>query len=271
MWAVGSDGGRYETGVDAAGSRGVQVTTGAQHTKGSYTTLLTTSFDASRLIITLSRSNSSGDYLVDIALDLGGGTFQIIANNLIMSNFDINAEAIYDLPFEIPSGSVIAARAQASPAAGSSTLGVSAMIVESGLDEPSPYSGLLTMGANTADSGGTSIDSGGTLNTKGSWVELDPSTDRTLFGLILAFGQQLNTARANIFHLFDIGIGAAGSEQVILGNIPITQSTVDPILPLSTPIFWTPIPEGVRLAARQQANTTDATDRLVDIIVYGIY
>lgn len=271
MRAVGSDGGRYQVGADTAGSRGVQITTGAANTKGSYTTLLTTSFDASRLIITLSRSSSSGDYLVDIALDLGGGTFQIIANNLLMSPFDLNASALYDLPFEIPAGSVIAARAQASPAAGSSTLGISAMIVESGLGVSSPYSGLLTMGANTADSGGTSVDPGASQNVKGAWVELDPSVDRTLFGLILAFGQQLNNARANLFHLFDIGIGAAGSEQVILDNIPITQSTNDPILPLTTPIFWMSIPEGSRLAARQQANTADATDRLADIIAYGVY
>jgi hypothetical protein len=59
---------------------------------------------------------------------------------------------------------------------------------------------------------------------------------------------------------------------VVLPNIGFTMQ-------FATNACWSPntvgplpvdIPAGTRIAARMQASITDATDRLMDVIVYGI-
>jgi hypothetical protein len=93
---------------------------------------------------------------------------------------------------------------------------------------------------------------------------------------------------ATYAQLVDIGIGAAGSEQVILPNLRfqasiMTGGVVTPYTPGSATLTglstlfprWIPpimcdIPAGVRLAVRQQSSTTNTNDRTSAYAIYGL-
>jgi hypothetical protein len=68
----------------------------------------------------------------------------------------------------------------------------------------------------------------------------------------------------------DIGVGSAGSEQVLLGDMDLSASAgSDSIGPMAIGVPVR-IPAGTRLAVRAQSNITDATDRLFDAMLLGV-
>lgn len=90
--------------------------------------------------------------------------------------------------------------------------------------------------------------SGATANTKGAWIQVIASTPQDYTGLWV----QLRGATAN-YSLFDIGIGAAGSEIVVAPNLfcgpkPVSDSFGS--------LFTIPqsIPAGTRVAVRAQSD-----------------
>lgn len=104
-----------------------------------------------------------------------------------------------------------------------------------------------TFNTGTGNNGiSTSVTSSATANTKGSWSQLSASTSFEASAILLHISTQFIDTR----YLIDIGIGAAGSEQVIIPNLLVGISTgvcFDICLPIS-------VPAGSRLAARCQDN-----------------
>lgn len=117
------------------------------------------------------------------------------------------------------------------------------------------------------------VDAGGTAHTKSSWVEVTSSSHATrdAKGFSVCWGADVSCDTNNV-QLWDFAIGGAGSEQVILANVPAGQEAyraqVDPIF--AGP-FWTPIPAGSRIAARMQSTTNAASSRVprVAIVLWG--
>ena len=105
-----------------------------------------------------------------------------------------------------------------------------------------------TVGADTATSALTTLTSNAAANTKGSWVELSATTTYDTAQIIVWFKRQ---GTQNF--LIDIGIGAAGSEVVLVPNLHIASvlgiTTPNLCFSYSCPIA---VPKGVRLAARCQ-------------------
>lgn len=116
-----------------------------------------------------------------------------------------------------------------------------------------------TAGADAAISNAKTV-AAGINNSKGSWVELIASTTRDSHGLFVVLPSNENSND----YLFDIGIGAAASEQVILENLLKSQRYSSYFYQFG---LW--IPAGTRLSARAQSSIIDATDRLIDVIIYG--
>ena len=115
------------------------------------------------------------------------------------------------------------------------------------------------------------MDPGATANTKGSYAEITSSTSYDTRMLLIAFGGQGNLIRTNCRWLVDIATGSAGSETVIIADLAVGSHNIgDNVLPAYIGPIPVHIPAGTRIAARCQCDITDATDRLMDIALYGI-
>jgi hypothetical protein len=129
-----------------------------------------------------------------------------------------------------------------------------------------------TFGFNSADSGGVSLDPGATANTKpGTWTDIGGVTPSALRAIGISIGGQANTARAtgNSHWRIDVGYGAT-PKIVIRDAWTWTEATLDNIMfPYygCVPMY---VPAGVQLKARCQSNVTDATDRLIDVVLHGV-
>lgn len=104
---------------------------------------------------------------------------------------------------------------------------------------------------------GIAATASGSTNTKGSWAEIVSATDRDWYGFWLMFSAAVGQSGLNASQLCDIGIGAGGSEAVVLPNFvmggqPVISSGVSyvPNNPVYVPLF---IPKGTRVAVRTQA------------------
>lgn len=101
---------------------------------------------------------------------------------------------------------------------------------------------------------GISATTGGTAHTKGSWVEVSASTAADIGMLTVASGTGISAA--NTSTVFDIGVGAASSEVVVVPDILCGYSTVTTRY-INIPVF---IPAGSRVAIRVAgARTSEVT------------
>ena len=273
-WGIIS-GQRFETiGVDAANSRGTNITGDASaNTKGSWVELVASSaFDVKGIWIDIG-FGSLADFLVDIGVGAEGSE-QVIISNLYAtpgatSGTALRSATTYCLPISIPVGTRISARSQST----GTGLGIRLTVTLMGLGfaSPQPLSRMTTYGAATGDSGGTSIDPGATIQTKGAWVEIIGSSTNKMSALALAIGNQNNAARLSASWLFDISVGAATSEVILIPDLFLaSNASGDMVFPITMGTFPVHVPRGTRIAARAQCSINDATDRLFDLILYGI-
>lgn len=287
-WAL-SSGFRAETfGTLGALPSGTTVTSGATaHTKGPWTQIAAaTSFDAAAILLQIDLQYQDTLYLIDIGIG-GSGSEQVIIPNLMMSQSAPVFNALV-IPINIPAGSRIAARSQDN--FGSSTSYVAVTLLAGGWANPTPLNTVTAYGPNTATSNGVIADAGATANTKGVWAQITASTTSAIKALMLSGSRAApGTAITNTYdQLVDIGVGGAGSEQIILPNLRfnasvMTGGVVTPYTAGSATLTglgtlfprWIPpipcdIPAGVRLAVRQQSTTTNATDRTSAYAIYGL-
>lgn len=262
---------RLQTVGTSGGSRGTVVTSDAvANTKpATFTQIVASTPQAAQAICIYIMSGTSGiDFLLDIAVGASSAE-QIICPDLLLSCGNGDHIFTYYFPIAIPAGTRISARSQSTT--GGSNAFVLVVLIEQTFLPSSQLARITTYGANVADSGGTSIDPGATINTKGAWVEITASSVNPIKALLFALGVQVNITRTNMEHRIDIGIGAAGSEQVLLPDVQVVQNaSSDSFGQAVQGPFFVSIPAGTRIAVRQQASNADATDRLFDVVLYGV-
>ena len=268
----GSDTTRYcaiGTVEQTQSSRGTGIAPGGVNTKGNYAELISnTPFDAHGLILHVTGPVSAANRaLTDIATAPQGGTQTVIIHNLHTDGIFANIISSFHFPISIPAQTQISARVQNS--GGAAHVRLAGHLYSCGLADLSPFGKVVTYGASTSDSGGTEIDPGGTAGVKGSWVQITSSTTSPIVKMVIAIGGDSNSARVNTSWLFDLGIGSAGSEQVVQNNIPLVFNDAH-ILPRVIGPFSISIPAATRIAVRAQCTNADATDRLFDVVLYGI-
>lgn len=240
------------------------------NTKSVYAELVAaTEWPCGRLIVYVQTDGvASNDALVDIAIGASGSE-QIICADLISTSIVncLNVH-VYDFPVSIPRGTRVSCRSQGTSALADPKVQVELLSPAFGFGGAAP---VVTYGANTADSGGVSVDPGATAGTKGVYSELTASTTRRHTQLAIGFGGQLNAARAVALWTVDIAVGADTAEQVIVPNLRLCSSIqTDLILPSTYSALSVDIPAGSRLSVRAQCDITDATDRLFDVVLYGV-
>lgn len=102
-----------------------------------------------------------------------------------------------------------------------------------------------------ASSNGVLITKPGVANTKGAWIQLIAATPAPAGELWLSFNLASTTGGADL--LFDIGIGPAGQEQVLVPNLMVSQGSLTLGVLIRLPAE---IPPGTRIAARVQSSNS---------------
>jgi hypothetical protein len=255
---------------------GTAVTSSATaNTKGSYVQLMaSTSFDSAAIMLEINTNFGDTNYLLDIAVGAAGSE-QIIFPNLALA-FNVGMAESILLPLAIPAGSRIAARCQDN--FGGSVVRISGQLFSSAFLNTPPFHSATAYGAVLTTSAGTIADGGATANTKGAWAQLTAATSQAHDGLIVASVKptQSTVVTADYYQLGDIGIGAAGSEKVLIPDLRgiASRSTSSTFKGALQPSIWCfpqcDIPAGVRLAARQLSSVTVAADRANSYVVYGL-
>jgi len=114
-----------------------------------------------------------------------------------------------------------------------------------------------------ASTGSPSINASATVNVKGSWVQLIGATAFESSWVIVNIVATSTITR----YMVDVGIGAAGAEQVLIANIITGGGSTTVVgatfnLPLA-------IPAGSRIAVRSQAGSASASTRAQIILLQG--
>ena len=258
---------------------GADITSsGSANTKGSYTEVIASTPYATRYLhIEVGVAFGNSDVtMIDIATGAAASEV-IIINNLYVGRLIDKQVAQVLIPLFIPAGTRLSARCQSTGT--SKAVNVRVHCIDGGMYTPQPLAQVITYAANTADTSGAQVDPGAAVNTKGSWVELSSSCS-AVKALFLAVGQTAAFAAGTetITARLDIGIGAAGSELVLIPDLLFgagADSSTSPNLtaaysPQFSAVIPCTIPAGTRIAVRASSTSVQATNRLIDVVAYGI-
>jgi len=251
-------------GVTLTASRGVAFSAG-NGSKGTYVELIAATTGETNMLMLDIKAPIGGDIIVDVSVGAGGSE-EVIVSNLYVSEAGDNKQISgFPLPVSIPDGSRVSIRAQCTDA--SQTVQAACRFFAGSFMSLTPISQILDYGVNTSTAEGTAVDPGGTINTKGAWIEITASMDESTFILMTA-GTNQNTDMTSAFFLFDIGIGGAGSEVIIEENIIVYASNTETVFLNHSPLPIS-IPDGSRISVKCQSDINDATDRILDVAIYG--
>jgi len=245
----------------AAGSRsGTTVTADAStHTKGLYTEIIASlSNDTYGLWITASgvfSPNSLRNFLVDVALGAAASEVDIIPN----IDFSAAGTKVYYFPgLFLAAGTRISCRAQSNVTVQAGSISI---FLDQGLRHDVVQTTVITYGADTANSRGTSVTPGS--GAFGSWTEIGTtSRDHNIF--LTGLDALATASIADQEWLMEIGYGSNSGAVTTIGSFKF-KSLGTSIYNFGPVVAYAPTISGTKLFARiATANTT-----AVGIIIHG--
>jgi hypothetical protein len=204
---------------------------------------------------------------VSIDIGFGGaGSEVVVVADLFFSTGNYGSAAYTTIsqliPLNIPAGTRVAARYQSDNTGMNVYLG--ADLFDGGFTQSSGAAGIDALGFTAATTASTSVTAG-TSGSKGSYAQVIASTAVDYAGLMIEFDGSGTTATFNNF--WDIAVGGAGSEAVIIPNYYIRAEVAETIYsPGLSPFFPVNIPAGSRLAARVCTDSATAQG----IVLHGV-
>lgn len=248
-------------------TRGVALTTGVADTKGAWVELVGLTIQDYEGVVVLPQLSASGrTILVDIGVGAAGSEKAKIPNFKYDTISNAQGSGIAPtFPLAVAEGLRVAMRGQASSASLVVTLGAQGL--------PQTFLGMkgsaeiLDIGVDTANSKGTVIDAGGSANTKGAWTELVESLSQDIFGFVVSWGHNEDVGFANEEFAFDIGVGVAGSEKIIVPDGLMGTSSADDRLGPIGFMYPISIAAGSRISARLEADGTASV--ILDLNLHG--
>lgn len=257
-------------GVGANGAGTAVTSSGTANTKGSYAELSSSiPYDCNGITLVLYCATVNDDFLIDLAIGAASSEVVIAANMSFASLTTNNSTMahIY-LPIYLPEGERLSARCQA--VGTSKVVQVAAILHYGGGFARDTFGACQTFGAFTGTTRGTQIDPGAVANTKGSWTQITGFTLTDIEQITLLITGNSNTAQSVQTAKIDIGVGAAASEVVVIGDLQmVAHTTTDLLNHRCQGPFPCHIPAGSRIAIRSQSSTTNSVDRLWDAILLG--
>jgi hypothetical protein len=238
------------------------------HTKGAYVQIVaSTPFATSAIRVGLAgHSNSIQAWLCDLATGAAGAEAVLLAN--LMSDMTTTGSTIgnagwHEFPLAIPAGTRLAARCQCSVAF-ARLLGIYVVLIAAG-GTPG-VTAVTTYGAIPATTRGTNLDPGSTINTKGAYAQLTPSTTGVTQWLMLQAAHFGGSEPSGAGWAIDVATGAAGAEVVLVPDLRVQMpaGASGTIIPRSHQML-TYIPAGTRLAARCSSTHPTAVLRTLDV------
>jgi hypothetical protein len=220
------------------------------HTKGSYSELIaSTSANAGLLVLMVQDIASSATNtatLIDVATGASGSETDIISNLAVGGAFATASPigVAVSIPFQIPSGTRLSARIQ-SVVTGGKTATAQVFLFDVGGDYATAPTSVDVIGGNTANSQGISFS-----GASGTWVQATASTSQA-YRAVAIMPSTHSTNIATIGPQLELGVGAAGSEQVF-GLSAASYSNSETVLasPPYLSLFGRNIPSGSRLAVK---------------------
>lgn len=268
------------TNVLAANASGISVFTngGSANTKGAWFELTASlAYTVYALSIEMragSLSGATNSFLLDVGLGAPGSEVVVLENVLCSVHAtDGNPYAVIDLPLGVPQGTRISARAQANNGLLHeirALMHLPTLSRQSPIETPAAVT--TTYGANTGDSGGVFVDPGPTTGVKSAWSEVGIAGGQGVRVLVVGIGSQQQANRAGEIgnYFVDIGMGAPGSEVVVVPDVPVlSPDGIGVLLPILSLPYPVSIPAGVRISARASSTINSVPGRQFDVIVYG--
>lgn len=255
-------------GADAAQSRGTVVTCGSG-AKGSYTQIVaSTASDAQWAIICFEVDDSSngGGYVAAMDVAIGGaGSEVIIASDLLSGVNGGYAGNSMLIPFSVPAGTRVAVRGQMASGTFRKTIAVSLTLFDSDFAGQEANAGIEGLGWDLTNTVGVVPDvTTAGPNTKSAYIQVVASTSKDYSAIGLHLYD--STSLKNTTYLFDVAIGGAGAEQIIMSDIASGVQVYQEhfIVPIQ-------VPAATRLSIRAAASNRDGTGSYLGAILYGIY
>jgi len=237
---------RAEGTTGASSSDKTITSSGSANTKGSYVQITAVTTEDSYGIILVVRSDQSAGeiFLADIAIGAAASEQDIVSNLLINANTDY--QTVY-IPIFTQNNSRISMRHQS--ASSSAVLQASIIFPFGGMNKHASFDFIEAHGEDTTNTRGVDISPAVSLNQKSAWVEVESSLTHDAKAVIVATGDR---GAGGLAHWFDLGIGAAASEQVKIENIYVVPEEQSAF----TGPFYLDIPSGSRIAMRSQHDTS---------------
>lgn len=257
----------YETAPAGPSSVDNTLTAGgSNNTKGSYVQFTASlGFTCNKVHITTTfGSTAFTSLLIDVATGAGGAESvkipNLLANNV--NNTENYNPFYFEFPLEVPSGTRVALRCQASTASRTITVGVQ-FVAAGGTSGISTFS---QHGGDTGSSTGVAVDPGGTANVKGSYSVLTSSSAILAQSITLVL-HRVNGTVASLRWCIDLATGAGGAEVVLIPDVRSSQASYSATYIGHHPnsfTFLTYIPAATRIAVRASCNVNTATARNFD-------
>jgi len=271
-WPVGiTDIGQQfaDVGTQTSDSSGNNIApSGTAHQKGAWEQLIqSTPFDSAGLLWAPSLVQTGARYSVDLGIGAAGSEKILIPDLFAhVNNFSRGMPMRTFLPMSIPAATRLAARSQSS--AGGNSIDANLLLVSAAhLLAPFPAARIDTYGFVAGSTAGTGVDPGGSVNTKGSWAQLASGTTYPCQLAMLAVYFPTTPSSESRWYL-DLGIGASGSERVVVPNLFFGTAATNAMRSQFIGPFPLTLPAGTRIAARAQSTLSSATYRKVNVILY---
>jgi hypothetical protein len=258
--------------VDSAGSGGISITKAAAiNTKGPWVELTASApLDAGGLLI---HGNNFRAGCWDLSIGAAGDEAnKIIVNDLFNGmggNSQQSGGTSVMLPLAVKAGSRLSARMQCVQLTYSSGLAV--YLLAGAFQSNPPFNRCVTYGFDSSNTKGTDIDPGATINTKGAWTEFVASLTHPVKAILLCTNHTDATNVGYTTYLIDIGVGAAGSEKVVVPDIWAVYDYYWGIKIPYTRLIACNIAAGSRVSLRAQCSINTATKRVLDAVLYCFY
>lgn len=261
-WGIKSDG--YKTS-----QQNVLITCHASaNTKGSWAQVIASTAFTGYVSVAYTGLALNYAYAVDIGIGEAGSEV-VIAANLIFEwtgTYGI-ATNYFDIPILLPVGTRVAVRGQCTAGGQVAIISVNHTAV-SGFTRQPLFSAVDTYGFTAADSGGTAVDPGSTANTAGAWAQFSAACTATYRAIIVAASVGSDQIRSDAYFYVEVGVGAAGSEIILVKHALRSHTAADYILPAYSNLIPVSIPAGTRIAVRLTCNINTDGDRLADVVLH---